>query len=161
MDHSEATFRFTLPNFSKLTDWALSPSFLVRDLPWMIKVKRNQTSPDFLSYFIQCQKGTTSSTWSCRASLEFCIKSFKNKDFVRKTSHLFTASEHDWGYPQYDKSWIDLINPENGFIVDDKVTFEVKITADSPVGASTGQVITRVFIIYHRLEGVMISQILY
>ena len=141
MDPSKSTFRLTVSKFSKLTDWASSPSFLIQDLPWMIKMNRETTSPDSLSYFIQCNKGTTSSTWSCRASLEFRIKSFKNKDFVRKCSHLFTASEHDWGYKRY-KSWADLINPENGFIVDDKVTFEVKITPDSPLGASTVQVIT-------------------
>ena len=135
-----ATFSFTVPEFSKLTDEVRSPSFLAQDMPWMIKVKRKQSRADFLSYFIQCNGGTTASTWSCQASLEFRIKSVKDKDFVVKCSHLFTANEHFCGYKRY-KSWAYLIIPENGFIVDDKVTFEVKITA------STVQVIFYVFFI--------------
>ena len=140
MDPSKSTFRLTVSKFSKLTDWASSPSFLIQDLPWMIKVNRETTSPDSLSYFIQRKKGTFSRTWSCRASLEFRIKSFKNKDFVRKCSHLFTASEHDCGYTEY-KSWADLINPENGFINNDQVTFEVKISAESPLEALEASIV--------------------
>ena len=159
MAHSEVTFSFTVRKFSKLADWVWSPSYLVRDeclvqdmpaLRCLIKVKRNQTSPDqdktaldSLSYFIHCRSGTTSSTWSFRANLEFRIKSFKDEDFVQKCSHLFTASEDDWGYLEF-KSWAYLINPENGFIIHDRVTFEVKITAESPLEASTVQVIARV-----------------
>ena len=140
-----ATFSFTVPEFSKLTDGVWSPSFLVQDMPWMIRVKRRKIRADGLSYFICCRGETTTSTWSCQASLEFRIKSVKDKDFVVKFSHLFTASKYNWS--QYQvlgqyKSWADLINPENGFIVDDKVTFEVKITA-----ASTVQVIFYVFFI--------------
>ena len=144
MDLSEAMLSFTVQEFSKLTDcWAWSPSHLIRDVPWMIKVKRDQTLPDSLSFFIQYNGGVTTSTYSCRASLEFCIKRFKDQAFVRKCSHLLTPSEQAFGYRWY-MSWADLTNPENGFIMDDKVTFEVKITADPPLGASTVQVI-RVF----------------
>ena len=146
---SDVTFSFTVRKFSNLKFGASSASRLVRDeclvrgtpsLRCLIKVNRNRTSPDYFSYFIQCYSGTTFRKWSYRASLELRIKSFKEEDCVRKCSHLFTASEHDCGYTEY-KSWVDLINPENGFINNDQVTFEVKISAESPLEALEASIV--------------------
>ena len=33
-------------------------------------------------------------------------------------------------------NWCDISDPEKGFIKDDAVTFEVKVTADAPHGVS-------------------------
>merc|ERR1712117_865245 len=35
----EATFRFTVPNFSQVKEPVLSPAFIVRNLPWKIMIK--------------------------------------------------------------------------------------------------------------------------
>lgn len=40
------------------------------------------------------------------------------------TRHRFHANEIGWGCSRV-LSWEEIINPENGFIVDDNVTFEV------------------------------------
>lgn len=42
---SEATFRFTVHNFSKLKESMLSPPCYVRNLPWKIMVMPRQSPP--------------------------------------------------------------------------------------------------------------------
>ena len=50
---------------------------------------------------------------------------------------MFYSKENDWGFSHY-MSWSDVTDPERGFIdvEEDKVTFEVKVTADAPHGTS-------------------------
>ena len=133
---SGTTFSFTVQSFSKLSGWARSPCYYARGIPWQIILKPNKILPDSLSYFIQYH----SSTLSCQASFELRVISRKDKTtFVRRSSHLFTASQNHWGWEHY-KSWADLVNPENGFISNDAVTFEVEISADPPLDDSIVQV---------------------
>ena len=63
---SEATFRFTIENFSKMRESVTSPPTFVRNLPWKIMAMRrtNQTShvgrdPTVsLGFFLQCNGDT-------------------------------------------------------------------------------------------------------
>ena len=53
--------------------------------------------------------------------------------FRRKISHLFYSKENDWGFSHF-MQWTEVTDPEKGFIKDNTVIFEVKVTADAPHG---------------------------
>lgn len=94
---SEATFRFTVPNFRNLKDSVLSPPCYVRNLPWKIMIMPRQApSPDrqqqkSLGFFLQCNGESESSSWSCYAMAELRLISHKpeTEPFYRKIQHLF------------------------------------------------------------------------
>lgn len=156
----EATFSFTVENFSTVKESVLSAPCMVRNLPWKIMIMprpshdrsgsggggggggghqgANGAPPPAKSmgYFLQCNGESEAASWSCQASAELRVINQRNpaKDtFVRKISHLFYSKENDWGFSHY-MNWPDVMDPEKGFIKDDKVTFEVKVTADAPHG---------------------------
>ena len=139
---SQATFSFSVPNFSTLNESVLSPSTFVRNLPWKIMIEPvqvgtgtgNERTTKSMGYFLQCYGESESSHWSCQASAELRVRCHnKEKDFSKKISHLFYAKAYDWGFKHY-LSWNEVVDTEKGFIKDDSVTFEVKLTADAPRG---------------------------
>lgn len=141
---SEATFRFTVPNFSKLKDTLLSPPTFVRNLPWKIMVmpRTNQSQSRELTkglgFFLQCNGESESSTWSCNAAAELRLigqKEGMEENFVRKIQHLFYSKENDWGFSHF-MAWNDILDPEKGFIKDDTIILEVWVCADAPHGVS-------------------------
>ncbi|XP_049818632.1 ubiquitin carboxyl-terminal hydrolase 7 isoform X1 [Aethina tumida] len=140
---SEATFRFTVTNFSKLKDSILSPPCYVRNLPWKIMVMpRNSHSQDrsaqrSLGFFLQCNGESESNSWSCYAIAELRLLSVRQEvePFSRKIQHLFYSKENDWGFSHF-MSWNDVLDPEKGYIKDDSITLEVHVTADAPHGVS-------------------------
>lgn len=141
----QATFSFTVQNFSTLTESVLSTPTFVRNLPWKIMIMPRRVGgggsgtdrgTKSMGYFLQCNGESESASWSCQASAELRVRSHKeNGDFVRKISHLFYAKENDWGFSHY-MSWNEVIDPDRCFLKDDCVTFEVKVTADAPHGVS-------------------------
>lgn len=140
---AEATFSYTIENISRLKESTLSPKCMVRNLPWKIMAmqrtnhnadKYNQKS---LGFFLQCNAESDSTSWSCNASAELKILNQKpgGDDFVRKIQHLFYSKENDWGYSHF-YPWNDLLDPEKGFMKDDKITLQVHVIADAPHGVS-------------------------
>jgi len=75
---SEATFRYTVENISKMKDLQLSSACYVRNLPWKIMVMpREIQSRRFLGYFLQCDGESKSTSWSCYAVAELRLLSCK------------------------------------------------------------------------------------
>ncbi|KAJ8967839.1 hypothetical protein NQ317_016612 [Molorchus minor] len=140
---SEATFRFTVHQFSKLKDSVLSPACYVRNLPWKIMVMprnshaQDRTSQRSLGFFLQCNGESESSSWSCYAVAELRLISVRPdvENFSRKIHHLFYSKENDWGFSHF-MAWNDVLDIEKGFIKDDAITLEVQVVADAPHGVS-------------------------
>lgn len=137
---SEATFSFKVENLSRFNDSILSPPYYVRNLPWKIMaMKRNNegTTPASkgLGFFLQCNGESDSTNWSCFASAELRLLSvIPGRDpFVRKIRHTFSRIENDWGF-SFFMNWLDILNPENGYIQNDAITLEVHVTAEPPRG---------------------------
>ncbi|KAK6643307.1 Ubiquitin carboxyl-terminal hydrolase 7 [Polyplax serrata] len=134
---SEATFRHTVQNFSRLRESQLSKPCYVRNLPWKIMVMHRSTqNPDkctqrSLGFFLQCNGESESSTWSCYASAELRLLSQKEDEI----SHLFYCKENDWGFSHFI-AWQDVLEPEKGYIKDDTIILEVHVNADAPHGVS-------------------------
>lgn len=138
---SEATFRYTINNFSSLKGRALSPACYIRNLPWQILVmqkdapsRENQHSKS-LGFFVQCNNGSKSTSWSCFASAELRLISHKPgaEPLLRKCQNLNYSKEKDWGF-SYFISWEDLLDPKQGYLKDDAITLEVHIKAEEPQG---------------------------
>ena len=80
---SEATFHFSVPNFSKLKETMYSPPTFVRNLPWKIMVMP-RTNPHqdrqpqrSLGFFLQCNGESESASWSCNATADLRLLSVK------------------------------------------------------------------------------------
>ncbi|KAK9885250.1 hypothetical protein WA026_010749 [Henosepilachna vigintioctopunctata] len=140
---SEATFRFRVPQFSKLKDSILSPPCYVRNLPWKIMIMprssqaQDRSAQRSLGFFLQCNGESESSSWSCYATAELRLLSVRPdvEHFSRKIQHLFFSKENDWGFSHF-MSWNDVLDPEKGFIKDDSIILEVHVNADAPHGVS-------------------------
>ncbi|GAA6076951.1 ubiquitin carboxyl-terminal hydrolase 7 isoform X1 [Tachysurus ichikawai] len=138
---SEATFRFVVERFSRLSESVLSPSCFVRNLPWKIMVMPrfypDRPHQKSVGFFLQCNAESDSTSWSCHAQAMLKIINYKDdeKSFSRRISHLFFHKENDWGFSNF-MSWSDVTDPERGFVEDDKVTFEVSVQADAPHGVA-------------------------
>ena len=95
----EATFSFTVENFSQVKESVLSPPCMVRNLPWkiMIMPRQGQDNPRTgqnnrsMGYFLQCNGESEASSWSCQAQAELKVLSVVpgKEHFTRKISHLF------------------------------------------------------------------------
>ncbi|GLG95277.1 Ubiquitin carboxyl-terminal hydrolase 7 [Gryllus bimaculatus] len=140
---SEATFRYTVQNFSKLKESQLSPSCYVRNLPWKIMVmpRTSQTADRqtqrSLGFFLQCNGESESSSWSCYATAELRLLSSKEdtEPFSRKIQHLFYSKENDWGFSHF-MSWQEVLESDKQYVKDDSITLEVHVVADAPHGVS-------------------------
>ncbi|ESO09431.1 hypothetical protein HELRODRAFT_97558 [Helobdella robusta] len=141
---SEATFRYTVHNISRLKETSLGPPCYIRNLPWkiMIMPRNSMNTPDKhapknLGYFLQCNGETESQTWSCNGVADLKILSQKpdGKPLVRKIQHLFYSKENDWGFSNFI-TMNELLDPEKGYVKDDSVTLEVTVKADAPHGVS-------------------------
>ncbi|XP_044253293.1 ubiquitin carboxyl-terminal hydrolase 7 isoform X1 [Tribolium madens] len=140
---SEATFRYTVQQFSKLKDSALSPACYVRNLPWKIMVMprnshgQDRTAQRSLGFFLQCNGESESSSWSCYAVAELRLLSVRPdvEPFSRKIQHLFYSKENDWGFSHF-MAWNEVLDQEKGYIKDDAITLEVHVVADAPHGVS-------------------------
>nr|XP_012150583.1 PREDICTED: ubiquitin carboxyl-terminal hydrolase 7 isoform X5 [Megachile rotundata] len=139
---SEATFRYTVENLSKMKETQLSPPCYIRNLPWKIMVMprtsqtQDRTPQKSLGFFLQCN-GESESTWSCYAVADLRLLSCKEgqEPFNRRIQHLFYSKENDWGFSHF-MTWQDVLDPDKGFIKDDSITLEVHVMADAPHGVS-------------------------
>ncbi|GAB6025849.1 Ubiquitin carboxyl-terminal hydrolase 7 [Chamberlinius hualienensis] len=140
---SEATFRYTVQNVSKLKDTVLSTPTFVRNLPWKIMVmlrmnnSQERVPSRSLGFFLQCNGESESSSWSCNAVAELRLLNHKEggEPFLRKIQHLFFSKENDWGFSHF-MSMSDVLEPDKGYCKDDSITLEVHVMADAPHGVS-------------------------
>uniref|UniRef100_A0A183ITX4 Ubiquitin carboxyl-terminal hydrolase 7 n=1 Tax=Soboliphyme baturini TaxID=241478 RepID=A0A183ITX4_9BILA len=73
--------------------------------------------------------------WSCSATATLRIKSQKEDipDHEKNISHIFYPKENDWGYSCF-LPMETVLDPDRGYIKDDKILLEVHVYADAPHG---------------------------
>lgn len=137
-DHSNVTFSFELKNVSEFINQngleVLSPVVYVRNLPWKLRVfTTNQQSQIYLSCHLYCQE--KSKGWSCCCEFDIRMLSWRSERTVGKTSGkaLFSQDSKSAGWNNF-VSLRYLSNPDNGFIENDTLIFEVSISAEPPQG---------------------------
>lgn len=136
---SEATFRFVVEDFSKMKEQLLSEPCYVRNLPWKIMAMPRlgvPPNPDrYLGFYLQCNGESESTSWSCRAEATLRLLNHKpnGEPFQRHITHVFFNKENDWGFSHF-MQWGEVLDPEKGYIKDDRITLEVYVRAEAPHG---------------------------
>uniref|UniRef100_A0A915M1C9 MATH domain-containing protein n=1 Tax=Meloidogyne javanica TaxID=6303 RepID=A0A915M1C9_MELJA len=136
---SDGTLQLVIQNFRHMSDTVRGPCKYIQTVPWRIMVMPRQHvvqkkgTQKCLGFFLQCCPDAYSESWSCQASAELRLISQKAgiPNFIRKTNHVYTAKENDWGYSCF-MTWADILDESQGYIKDDKVTLEVQVKADPP-----------------------------
>lgn len=126
---------FKVDNFSSLKEKVSSPPKIIRNLPWRIEVepkkKDDQNVPKYVGIFLRCD-GLKSSSWSCKASIEFQTVNHMDPDKIFSYEIADPCPFHSgldtaWGDPDY-QHWSEVCNPNEGFIKNGSVTFKVKVS---------------------------------
>ncbi|CAH1250620.1 TRIM56 [Branchiostoma lanceolatum] len=141
---AEATFRFTIENFSKITadQRSTSPATFIRNLPWIIEawpeVDSDSQLPDnkTLAINLMCD-AVSRGLWSCRALVELRLITQKIgvATVKEKGEKVFyqNGTGRIWGFPKF-MPWHEVCNPQKGYIKDDKIILEAYVKADAPRG---------------------------
>ncbi|MCP9266250.1 Ubiquitin carboxyl-terminal hydrolase 7 [Dirofilaria immitis] len=112
-----------------------------------------------LGFFLQCCPDAYSDSWSCQAAAELRLISQKQgvPHFTRKTNHVYTAKENDWGYSCF-MTWADILDESQGYIKDDKVILEVSVKAEPPKNILTHEQFEKKIQDYMRLADIQSSR---
>ncbi|XP_035662104.1 E3 ubiquitin-protein ligase TRIM37-like [Branchiostoma floridae] len=131
---AEATFRFTVDNFSQLSkNSKVSPAVFIRNLPWKIETRpEHNDNKKSLAFFMKCNDGSKS-LWSCKASVVMRLIPQKDgvQTYERKYEVVFYNKGNSWGYAGFFP-WDELCDPQKGYIKDDKIILEAYVKADAP-----------------------------
>ncbi|XP_078583111.1 uncharacterized protein LOC144865898 [Branchiostoma floridae x Branchiostoma japonicum] len=132
---AEATFSFTVENFSKLNEQKSSPAVFIRNLPWKILTRPDhKDNKKSLAIFLQCD-ADSKSLWSCRASVELRLipQKIGIPTYKRNYQRTFYRKGDNRGYAEFIP-WDDVCDPQKGYIKDDKIILEAYVKADAPCG---------------------------
>ncbi|CAB3399146.1 unnamed protein product [Caenorhabditis bovis] len=136
---SEGSLRLMIQNFRNMGDTVRGPTKRIQNVAWRIMVMPRQHvvqkkgTQKCLGFFLQCVPDAYSDTWSCQAAAELRLMSQKPgvPHFTRKTNHVYTAKENDWGYSCF-MTWTDILDEAQGYLKDDRVVLEVQVKAEPP-----------------------------
>ncbi|CAJ0958279.1 unnamed protein product, partial [Mesorhabditis belari] len=136
---SDGVLRLMIENFPNLNDKVLGPSKRINGMQWKIMamprmhVVQKKGTMKCLGFFLQCCPDAYLDAWECEASAELRLISQKPgvNHFTRKTNHIYTAKEHDWGYSCF-MTWEEILEEDRGYIKDGRVVLEVSVKAGTP-----------------------------
>ncbi|MFH4979328.1 hypothetical protein AB6A40_006037 [Gnathostoma spinigerum] len=162
---SDGTLRLMIQNFKNMGDTVRGPSKKIQTVPWRIMVMPRQHvvqkkgTQKCLGFFLQCCPEAYSDSWSCQAAAELRLISQKQgvPHFTRKTNHVYTAKENDWGYSCF-MTWADILDESQGYIKEDKVILEVSVKAEPPKNILTHDQFEKKIQDYMRLADIQSSR---
>uniref|UniRef100_F1KPY2 Ubiquitin carboxyl-terminal hydrolase 7 n=1 Tax=Ascaris suum TaxID=6253 RepID=F1KPY2_ASCSU len=162
---SDGTLRLMIQNFKNMSDTVRGPSKKIQAVPWRIMVMPRQHvvqkkgTQKCLGFFLQCCPDAYSDSWSCQAAAELRLISQKQgvPHFTRKTNHVYTAKENDWGYSCF-MTWADILDESQGYIKEDKVILEVSVKAEPPKNILTHDQFEKKIQDYMRLADIQSSR---
>ncbi|CAN1845102.1 Ubiquitin C-terminal hydrolase 12 [Linum perenne] len=129
LDTKDFTWRIT--NFSKLKDEIYSDAFLVGGHRWRVLCFPKGNDVDFLSLYLDfADWETMPPRWSKYADFNLTLVNQFNSTHSRKFSskHVFKEDEEDWGFTSFI-SLTELHNRRKGFIVDDTLVVQARVSA--------------------------------
>ena len=135
---SEGTFQFIVENVSKMSKrdvFVYSPRCMINTLPWQIMMGPGTPDTTY-SVYLFCNKDAESTTWCCRASVELKTLNWDphaapHNRLVEK-DRVFNHKENNWGLNSF-LNWDHILDPANGFIKNDKIPLEARVSAGSSV----------------------------
>lgn len=120
---------YRVSNISHLKE-VLSPTITIRGVPWTVIVRKEKAeSGDAIVVGLKCERKDMRYKWTAIASASFHLLSTNERicrvQFVQPS--IFCAFTPVWCNELID--WDDLLEPANGFIVDDSIRVKVSIEA--------------------------------
>ncbi|KAF1750080.1 hypothetical protein GCK72_016626 [Caenorhabditis remanei] len=128
----------------------MSKPVIVRGIPWRIlaicrsqqggrhtissRVSRNNYN---FGFFLQCNNDELlqkRGIWRCYGQATLEVLNTKGASIQKKIHHSFHNGEVDWGFSNYDQ-YDTLMNPKDGYVVNDTIKLRCRFTADVPSGA--------------------------
>uniref|UniRef100_A0A5S6QPL5 RING-type domain-containing protein n=1 Tax=Trichuris muris TaxID=70415 RepID=A0A5S6QPL5_TRIMR len=161
----EDVLRLQINNVKNMTETIKGPAKIVNGVPWKIMVMPRQHTvakkgnQKCLGFFLQCCPDSYSDSWSCQASAELRMISQRPSvsDFVRKTTHEYTAKENDWGYSCF-MTWADVLDENQGYLKDGGITLAVLVKAETPKGILSHEAFVKKIEDYIRLADLQSSR---
>ncbi|KHJ48915.1 MATH domain protein [Trichuris suis] len=161
----EDVLRLQINNVKNMTETIKGPAKIVNGVPWKIMVMPRQHTvakkgnQKCLGFFLQCCPDSYSDSWSCQASAELRMISQRPSvsDFVRKTTHEYTAKENDWGYSCF-MTWADVLDENQGYLKDGGITLAVLVKAEAPKGILSHEAFVKKIEDYIRLADLQSSR---
>ncbi|KAH8252556.1 hypothetical protein KR032_000608 [Drosophila birchii] len=132
-ERAQATYRYYIPNVARLTNLVESPQLMIRSMQWRIRVIPNSVG---LGVFVHCSGIQEFPNWSCNATVEFRILSYRTGvgSYVKgPIKHIFNAKEDDYGYGTF-VSWQKLLLMVDAYAPYKGILLEVQISAKPPQG---------------------------
>lgn len=124
-----AIHRLTITNIDSLVA-IISPKFILRKMPWRLSVYKAILG--HLSIRLESKDGTQDVT--CKVILSATLKCqvISNSIEMKASKKFLSYNTLDLHWKEL--SWDQVLNPENGFVINDQVIIEVEIKADKPEG---------------------------
>uniref|UniRef100_A0AC34RPW0 BTB domain-containing protein n=1 Tax=Panagrolaimus sp. JU765 TaxID=591449 RepID=A0AC34RPW0_9BILA len=139
---TKGTIKLNISNVSGLKTKVMSSFYMIANLPWRLAAKtensKRTNNTKFFSIYIDCNPESDSTLWNCEAVVEFRLLA-QNKesgqDFTRHFTNTFSFNSNNWGFPSFIE-FNEIIDPEKGFIKNDKVVIEAHILVRNVAGVS-------------------------
>ncbi|GMT29639.1 hypothetical protein PFISCL1PPCAC_20936, partial [Pristionchus fissidentatus] len=126
----ETVIRWEVDNVSKLTKMKYSPITFIADLPWRLAVKvKTVSNESYFTGFLYCNEESDCELWRVvhNTALVLINREDPNKSILEKMkTKCYEKGEIVSG--RYLMEFTDLMDESKGFIKDDKVIVEARIT---------------------------------
>ncbi|CAI5441504.1 unnamed protein product [Caenorhabditis angaria] len=140
-EKTEGIIKLNIANLSTLKSKTSTSFHMIANLPWRLAAKTEKTKRTsdvkFFSVYIDCNPESESTLWSCDAIVEFRLLSHKVDEgqvhFCRQFTNKFNFNSNNWGFPSF-MEWSDITSNEKGYVKNDKVTVEARITVQKVIG---------------------------
>ncbi|XP_055350026.1 BTB/POZ domain-containing protein 6-like [Paramacrobiotus metropolitanus] len=131
MVRDEGVLNHTFLNVKELSEGAhrLSDPVAVGKLLWTIQLEKvRRDSSATLGFFLRCSGCPKPAPWTCQASAELRLLSWKTGNTIIKKhiSHLFDKNSSAWGYSKYI-SMKELLAPANGYVNSNDFSLKLQI----------------------------------
>ncbi|GMT29704.1 hypothetical protein PFISCL1PPCAC_21001, partial [Pristionchus fissidentatus] len=116
-----------------------SPIITALDMPWRISVRsENSARTDNVKYlgaYLYCNEEDDSGAWNCHQSSVVKLLNYgsEERDVSLELATIFNLEYNNWGNNKL-LDWNRLMNDQEMFLKDDKVTIEVNITVKEVCG---------------------------
>jgi len=126
-DEPQAILRFKVSEFSKMTDSKTSPSFILSNFEWQVKVSYKDKERKALQIWISCKNPKGEKTWKCETNIQMKIINQKTKEnsVCQDVNFTFTGNNQTKTFNDFKElKNDDLIH---GVILDDTLVIEAKL----------------------------------
>lgn len=125
-------FQLKIPNITDLMI-VQSPLFTLRNMPWQMSIS-NIESSGYLKIGLCCNHEDTSSKWSCETTLSVQLIPCRENmaPLERRVDSFVICNEKQSLAIGKFLPWHQLIDPQNGFVENDSICFDVEIKTGKP-----------------------------